>query len=577
MCNYTYVNALPHSYKGSTDCPVPGLFKEGTKRYKKNAKDDRWEVSEIPIDQAGRCVFHSEDVVFKEQHLVYDRFHQLLKLLQYKDGSTAKRLQTINLSEFSVGIKAKDKEVDFVLEIEALQLLNTEVYFDHSKFFRKMAFYNCQFLMVSFANCSFDEDVDFFDTSFVNGNFHRIAGQKRVSLEASRFINFVDFSYSDFFMGFNLTDCFFEKQAIFTHCTFRKNEYAPIAKFNAQFLDFADFTDCVFEIFAIFDYCLFAGEVNFTNSQFKSRFFVQKSEIKGNFFLKGLSNGREVFQDLVDFDLDPENVTGKIIFENVSFLKINEAHKAMLLALAKANRVEIGKGCIKYRLQTPDKKLPLNADKQSIVLAFAQSFVNYFLKASGTNLGLEVRERAEDSITYFLFSDEDISKEVFLERLSAYEQDFLKLLLLNEEEERSMSKVDSLINRVDAFAALLSNFIRVGARISVGKWEKVDTKRLIGAISFTGTSTVDGDTFHEYIALRFGDARTINQYFFGDYTGMKLEAPHFSGGNHQFADQIVNNNPNSQMTKLAIMDLMVQKKISLEDIRNYLDSRSSNE
>lgn len=538
MCNYQYKNALPPTYKGSLECPIPKLFA---------AWHEHGTAGELPIDESGCCIFHSDQVSFRAAHDIYDKFLDLISAISHHHETGAQDQRDLNLTELQIGIPKPASITDYYtdtdeigLEVEALQVLGLELFFDHSQFYRETRFIHGQFNVISFANCTFHRSLSFMDSSFELVNFHRTRCIGYTSFESVDFKNYVDFSHSTFERGLDILETTFHKEAIFTHAKFKKVDNTAIAKFQANFLGFLDFTDCVFEVFMILNYCVFAGEVNFTNALFRSRFFVIKSQIAANFFIKGSATLEPVFQDLVDFDLEPEKVTGKLIFEHVSFLKIKEEHKQLLFKMAQDNKVEIGKGCIKYRLQTPLKKIDLNNDKQTIIIEFTQSFVNYFLRSSGQNLGLEIKERNADYIIYFLFSDENISEAVFYERLIKEERNFMKLLwpFKVDGESKSLSKVASLINKLDGFAALFSNFIRIGVRISLGQWHPRHTALLMHAISFKNYQELDSNQLHNFIAERFNHEQIVNNYFIQENIGLKLERPIFHGGQHQFADRI---------------------------------------
>ncbi|MEL7246858.1 MAG: hypothetical protein AAFO03_00510 [Bacteroidota bacterium] len=542
MCNYQYEHTLPSSYQGEKCCPIPALFEL--------LPQEGGQAQILPIDSNGCCLFHSTDEQFRAGYNTVEQFKLLLRAVMIFDQKQKEQGVDVNLSELKIGnpvhfeeesLSRATDESEF--EIEAFQILHLDLYFDHSIFYAELAFYYCAFSMVSFANVSFQDKISFLDTTFEQCNFHRGSFHGYTTFEQVGFRQFADFSYGTFFSGLSVSEVTFLQEVIFAYSIFKKIEgTAALTKFQARFDRFTDFSECIFETFVIIDYSIFEGEVNFTNAVFKSRFFVQKSAIRANFFIKKDNQEEPIFQDLVDFDIDPEEVTGKIIFENVGFYKIKEQHRHLLLEMAKDNKVEIGPGCIKYRLQTPNKKIDLAQDKQAIIIEFTQSFVNYFLRSSGLNLGLEVKERTKDYIIYFLFSDENISEEEFLQRLVKQEHNFLKLLFPFDlsRSNKAVRKLDNVLSKIDGFAALLSTCIRIGIRISIGEWSKRDTAQLTHAISFKDYQSFDSNSLHEFIASRFDQERIVNNYFINEHIGLKFEQPKFIGGQHQFGDEIHN-------------------------------------
>lgn len=519
------------------------LFK--LRQNKKNSKKES-----LLLDSDGCCLFHSNDEHFRRKHRGTEQFKWLLEAVMIYDRLQEKQGIGLNLSELKIDSMAINKNRPSVCdagkveyEIEAFQICKLDLYFDYTSFYNKLIFRCCEFSMISFANSSFKGEVTFADTTFEQCNFHRANFYDYITFEEVTFNQFVDFSHSVFWSGIDVLEVTFIQEVVFAHTKFKENKNkTALSKFQAEFKRFTDFSECVFETFLILSYCVFEGEVNFTNTIFRSRFFVQKSIIQANFFIKKDTLEEPVFQDLVDFDVDPEEVTGKVIFENVSFHKINADHRQNLLQMVQDNKVEIGSGCIKYRLQTPNKHINLEQDKQVIVVEFTQSFVNYFLRSSGLNLGLEIKERTKKHITYFLYSDENISEKEFFQRLARQERNFLELLFPFDltQKHKTTRKFNDVLNKIDGFAALLSTCIKIGVRISIGEWHKRDTAQLAHAISFQQHQDIDSGALHDLIATRFNQDRIVNNFFIKESVGVKFEQTKFIGGSHQFSDEINN-------------------------------------
>jgi hypothetical protein len=104
------------------------------------------------------------------------------------------------------------------------------------------------------------------------------------------------------------------------------------------------------------------------------------------------------------FNGDP---SGTVRFENVNFSMITRASRDRLTLLAKSGRVEIGPGCIKYRLQTDVRTISVSQSNAPLILELCQTFTNYFTASNGLNLGLEVVERENTQVSFFYFTDED--------------------------------------------------------------------------------------------------------------------------------------------------------------------------
>lgn len=203
----------------------------------------------------------------------------------------------------------------------------------------------------------------------------------------------------------------------------------------------------------------------------------------------------KMFKHDVQFSFK-EDPTGTIAFENVNFSNISTLSRDRLTRLAKAGRVEIGSGCIKYRFQTEIRTVSTQECNSPLIIELCQTFTNYFTVSNGLNLGFEVVERDATKVSFFYFTDEDISQATFLDRLAQTEKSLWSLLSINSDEQllafddsgrieqHSMVKESAAINAVDGITALIGTFFRVGARIAVGVWKEADTKALLSAIRF---------------------------------------------------------------------------------------------
>ena len=154
-----------------------------------------------------------------------------------------------------------------------------------------------------------------------------------------------------------------------------------------------------------------------------------------------------------------------------------------------------------------------------LILKICQTFTNYFAASNGLNLGFEVVERDKSKVSFFYFTDEDISEVEFLERLANTERHLWNLLSTDSgnalpagetlAEVSSRGDQSAVVNAVDAISALLGTFFRVGVRIAVGAWKADDTRALLGAVRFN-------DQGGEQRAL------SLHQAFVEKYTGQRL-------------------------------------------------------
>lgn len=186
---------------------------------------------------------------------------------------------------------------------------------------------------------------------------------------------------------------------------------------------------------------------------------------------------------------------GLISFQNVNFHNILAPSRKRLLDYARQGKVDIGSGCIKYRFQTPVRKISIADGNTALIMEICQTFSHYFTEMNGLNLGVEVVERSETAIHLFYFTDENISEEMFYERLAVAEQQLWSLLSIRSYDQlpaparvaasrEPANNQSAVINTVDGLTAMFSIFFRAGIRIALKKWSEDDTRALLSAIRF---------------------------------------------------------------------------------------------
>jgi hypothetical protein len=323
-------------------------------------------------------------------------------------------------------------------------------------------------------------------------------GLDEVEFAAARFIR-VDFSDYAIFSKSRFTgtlgggnavhfqDSRFGALTDFSFAVFDVEDDTAVRFERVRFEDFTTFRGTRFSCHAVFDDVVFMGVTDFIDTSFELvRSMARYAGAAAEFNTISITNtGVVTFlssdpeKKLFDHDVrmtfkeDPE---GLVRFENVNFAHFKPQSKARLIELAKIGNVEIGSGCIKYRLQTEVRTVPVEPENAPLVVELCQTFTSYFTRSHGLNLGFEIVARDRTKISFFYFSDEDIPYAVFQERLA-------------QTEANSNVRGESvLINAVDGLSALLGTFFRVGARIALGRWQAADTLALLGAIRFN----VDG-------------------------------------------------------------------------------------
>ncbi len=532
MCNHTYTAnyaRLPKSM--GNKCPYPDFYQKALSRVP--SRPEKGAIPKLPVDKQGVCIFHSQEVAWKRENDFTGHFLKLLKLIEYDEfhdfynfaefkfvgnelrTKRGSEYHVLNISDITFRKQAYFTGACFLNNLEMKDVtFEGGASFGQTTFVRDVSVSNARFCGVEFGNAQFSQlalfsNVDFLSYAlFDNAKFTGAASGYIVKFVDSRFEGLTDFS-----------------GAIFNPT----GNDSSMGFINVKFEDFTDFKNAQFHNHIVFEDASFASRTEFIDTLFdtansSARYRGAAVEFKrialkseADLVFKNTDPLKKMFNHDVQMSFmeDPEGI---IWFENVNFSKFNLESRDRLTRLAKTGKVEIGSGCIKYRFQTEVRTIVISQSNASLILEICQTFTNYFTVSNGLNLGFEVVERNKTGISFFYFTDENISEAIFLERLAKTEQHVLSLLSISSVDQvmaleappggtvPSTSTKTAIINTVDGISALLGTFFRVGARIALGSWEKDDTKALLGAIRFNDNSTdAPAQLLHQVLVDKYTD------------------------------------------------------------------------
>lgn len=461
----------------------------------------------LPVDDRGACIFHSQELAWKRQNDFTSKFLQLVRLLDDHDAETyydftefvfpGSELITKSgaqqyLLRISDVIFRKHAYFTGALFLDSFELEQVDFHngatfdqaiFHHNLTFKKARFRGLDFTEAKFTNgVSFDEVESLSFALFSNATFEAKRNSALVYFKNLRFEGITDFSDADFTLG----------------------DQAAVSFQNVQFQDVAVFRNTHFNCQVDFSDVTFADKTDFIDTSFdivRSTARYRGTAVEFNRItvtigaaLSFISTDphKKMFNHDVEMSFK-EDPSGTVRFENVNFNLFTSSSKQRLTQLAKLGRVEIGPGCIKYRFQTEVQTISVSEGNVGLILELCQTFTNYFTGSNGLNLGFEIVERDKTRVSFFYFTDEDISEETFRERLAKTKQSLWDLLSIGSEEQMaalqgttaaasSTGNASAVINAVDAISALLGTFFRVGSRIALRRWTEADTAALLNAI-----------------------------------------------------------------------------------------------
>jgi len=431
---------------------------------------------QVPIDEKGCCVFHSTDHAWKQEQGIEQWFRQLFMIAQLIETDTIPFTFRNNYKSLDLrGVSLVPHEGEEELVLENLELKDTwDFQLEASTFVGdfKISRLSCRNVYFDFNHCSFQNVLivhsHLKQLSFTSANlqsFHLIENQ----LEG-----FLEFSGTHLGSG----GCHFQQNIfaaeIYGMGTYHKNLLIEENEFDKR-VDFSN--SLVFETSTIANN-IFTEELNLHGVVFKEDFYFEDNALEGTAFFTAEQPGHIMFEREAHLQL-AQDAPGKVTFEHINFSNIIHEHRQELLALAHENQVFIGSGCIKYRVQSPDIRLPIEARDHNLALAWARVFSEYLVRRSGYQIGIEVKEKRKQEILFFYFTDEDIPLTDWEDCIERGHRDFWQLNYA-EGTPQELGTMDTIIDKA-------SVLFKVEARVRNGAWKLNDTRSLWQAIT---TNTV---------------------------------------------------------------------------------------
>jgi hypothetical protein len=531
MCNHVYkadYSSLPAEM--GKRCPYPAFYASLA------AVGAVAEPDALPIDRHGTCLFHSGELDWKRAN---DQPARFLRLLQLLDEHWPERYY--DFAEFVfVGSRnaAESGSPDCLLRI-ADTTFQKQGHCTAAQFVDRVEMERVRFPGgLELDGATFARNLTITD-AYVNG-----AGMSRTRFERAWFVRVQIAGYALFdgarFTGtssggyaVNFQDSRFLGLTSFSGALFELRDDSTAGFERVRFEGFADFRDTRFNCHTEFRFVTFADITDFIDTSFglvgsSARYVGAAAEFTGIsvpetgvLTFRSSDPARKLFSHDVEMSFNEAELAGTVEFENVNLARFVPYSRKRLLELAQLGRVQIGAGCIKYRLQTPVRTVSLEAGGAQLVVELCQTFANYFTASHGLNLGVEIVSRDRTRVGFFYYTDENISEAAFLERLAQAEQGLWNLLSLGSHEqvlallgpdgaEAPARRESAVINAVDGLSALFGTFFRVGARIALGRWSEADTRGLLDAIRFNHEGAeLRAAGLHRTLVARYTEATLL--------------------------------------------------------------------
>ncbi|MEL6832588.1 MAG: hypothetical protein AAFP77_06335 [Bacteroidota bacterium] len=480
---------------------------------------------EIPLDSDGLCVFHSKDIDWKRKNNFQNHLNRLIEsvviaMAHNEPKNEEKKAVEIDFRGFV--FIGEDNTVDIPLS-NITSSTPISIFLEQCTFLGNLRLANVEWPKCDaiFNDSSFEGSIELNDVSLKNFSFD--------GCEITKDFSIIGCSLFDCFQASKMNvggDVFIENTYFELSASF--DELNLIGAFNlvsSQFYDVFSLSNCLLHGEVDFFSCEFFEEVIIQDSIFKNTVEFIGNRYRGTFSLISSNANEKVFHDIVYFTINSDNdVSGTILFENINLNYINERDRRKLIDLSYGHKVDIGGGCIKYRLQSPVITVQSGNYTHNIVEELSRSFANYFIYSQGITLGVEFVDKRIDQIQLFYYTDENITIEEFYKRLKITQHTYWKFSMKDDAE---VIPVDNMIGLIDAYISKTSVLSKIQLRSNYDLWKKEDSEKILQAVSF-GDNKLDGDTINIHI-----ENLKIE-------SGLSIENQSNYGGSHQFGDKIDN-------------------------------------
>lgn len=361
-------------------------------------------IDDLPLDKDGLCIFHSTDIQWKQKQ-------DFVKWLIVLKNTLIEKKHYIKFQDFYFIARSGKHQIDY---LELLSEAEIENGIFHQMIFAEnmcvtgdLSFMHCVFSSaLHFSNCHFEGTITFMQTDVTDDTKDPI----------------MIFQKCTFYQTFHYVhNPAVEMDLSFRSCVFDAVEFTDFS--NKKTLGQFEFVECTVSVFDMRDCIIYDPDFKGTtfntadieNVSFRGETVFNFIKVESHLNFIG-GEDHNIFDGVTHFNVDFENLQGNIYFENANISTFLKADRERLLDYERREngKVQIGAGCIKYRLLSPDYTYQLKGSHQHLIAEIGHSFATFFTGYNGFNLGVEVRNKTKRSITLYYFTDDDMDKETFI-------------------------------------------------------------------------------------------------------------------------------------------------------------------
>ena len=439
---------------------------------------------ELPIDEVGYCLFHSQNDEWQIENNFNSNFLTLIQDITELN-------KDINVSKWNYNFEGFNFPKELDIEINKFECKGG-IKFTGCNIKSASRFTNCSIRALTVNETIFQKNLIFDKTNINKGIYSKAVSYKgsfrllQSNLEGSSFFINNDFTSNSGRAEFLIKKCDNIEFISFDNSFFNISTAIVKSTLNKEI----QFVDCKINDEFIFDDNIIKDSLNFNRTNFtitenvnpiySSTQFENITLTKtGKITFKGKKEQENVVLNelSISFKIPP---LGLIIFENFNLNKIFHKSKTCILSLEKQGIVEIGRGCRKYYCQTDNFTISTNNATQELILSLTKIFCNYFEFSEHKNLGVEIVERTHNKINFFYFTDDKITYEEFIDRLKSNEYNmwntFSKLTTYNTTKIEDIN-IQLLLNDISSF------FLKLGTLVNHKTSKELDILYVLNSIS----------------------------------------------------------------------------------------------
>ncbi len=391
MCRHQYTTPV---YGGSSHCVLAKYYAES---------EGKSHEDQLPVDDAGYCLFHSSDLNWKAE---FDFPAMLLQLLQLLEAGDDNYYDLRGL----ISVTAPEKEL-----VLSDMILRKSLNLSGAVFHQPLKIINCHFKQSLFLDeivcheafvlehCQVDESFTAIGASIFHQNFYCID---------VRFGQLFDLKEAIFKGQISCSDVSFNGYTVWDNAQYLPQHYA-VAYFRASFSGYTTFNDTVWAGPVHFDEIAFNGDTNFIGADFRKEFYLVSPRINANVRFSGYSETARIFDHEVNMTLTESSFidAGQLLFEHANLLSLNREAKHQLPQLKANRQIVLGEGCIVYQVAFR-RSYPFAALNAVFLEDLTQTIRQYFIRKIGRHYEVVFAEQ-DDQLVVTFYTDDYVSEADF--------------------------------------------------------------------------------------------------------------------------------------------------------------------